>query len=236
MARYSRALVFPSIRTALKTLIEAESFPSFELFAALGDRLEEDHLHDLVEQMDHGLNNRIGQYLYGVLHLTSRPKALYKARPELLEPDLDKARNEEYTWLARHAQWRLVRGELVKFAKQVAAELSKRSPDEALEKMQATERPDGRVSAKTFRLGDYEFNDLTPTETDLLELLWSEGRFPPMTREDIMRGLWPTSAIKRSTAQSHLKNLRKKLAEGSDCLWGISYHRSRKAFQLQPAK
>ena len=134
MARYTRALVFPSIRTALTTLIDAKSFPSFELFAALGDCLEKDHLGQLVEQMDHGLNNRIGQYLYGVLHLTSRPKALYKARPELLKPDLHKARNEEYAWLARHAEWRLVRGELVKFAKQVAEELSKRSPDEALKK------------------------------------------------------------------------------------------------------
>ena len=62
MARYTRALVFPSIRTALTTLIDAESFPSFELFAALGDCLEKDHLGQLVEQMDHGLNNRIGQY------------------------------------------------------------------------------------------------------------------------------------------------------------------------------
>jgi hypothetical protein len=88
---------------------------------------------------------------------------------------------------------------------------------------QAAKQRDGRVSRNSFRLDGFVFDNLTPIETDFLDVLWDDGKMPTLSPPEVMKTVYGLQTRRtQESLKTHKTNLSNKLFRQSKGLWSIS--------------
>jgi hypothetical protein len=81
---------------------------------------------------------------------------------------------------------------------------------------------DGPLSSKSFRLGGILIQ-LTPWESDMLNLLWADGAFPRFTLAELHRSIYPPGgAAMQSSLKRKVRTLKAKVFRSTRGKWSIN--------------
>jgi hypothetical protein len=90
-------------------------------------------------------------------------------------------------------------------------------------------KPEYGQHGRNFQLPGQLVKGLTPTENDILEILWAKSARPTLSIPELHKALWKNEPKKPPTLICHLKNLRRKLIDQSNGRWDIHPdHRTRR--------